>query len=167
MPESERSEDRLAQEAQVIVGGGTVTTARTLTFVSYYILSIPEMQEKLRNELQDTMATYPQSIPSWADLERLPYLQAIIKEDCRGARQTHLSDTSSGPSRLVYVQVAFMLCGEKVPVGMCSYFMHTDPAVFPEPRKFIPERWLGDYDPKMNRNFVAFGRGSRSCLGMK
>lgn len=83
MPESERSEDRLAQEAQLVVGGGTVTTARTLTFVSYYILSIPEVQEKLRDELQGTMAPYPQSIPSWADLERLSYLQAIIKEGLR------------------------------------------------------------------------------------
>ncbi len=45
--------------------------------------------------------------------------------------------------------------------------MHTDADVFPEPYKFKPERWIGDYDPKMNRNYVPFSKGSRSCLGMK
>lgn len=44
--------------------------------------------------------------------------------------------------------------------------MHMDPDVYPEPQKFIPDRWLGDYNPKMNRNLVAFSRGSRNCLGM-
>lgn len=53
------------------------------------------------------------------------------------------------------------------PVGMAAYSLHTDPEVYPEPFKFIPERWLGDYDPKMNRNWVPFSRGSRNCLGIK
>jgi cytochrome P450 len=53
------------------------------------------------------------------------------------------------------------------PVGMAAYSLHTDPKVYPEPFKFIPERWLGNYDPNMNRNWVPFSRGSRNCLGMK
>ena len=83
MPESERSDDRLAKEAQVLLGGGTASTARTLTFISYYILSRPQVHSRLKQELQDTMATYPEHIPSWADLEKLPYLQALIKEGLR------------------------------------------------------------------------------------
>lgn len=53
------------------------------------------------------------------------------------------------------------------PVGMGAYSLHTDPQVYPEPFNFIPERWLGNYDPKMNRNWVPFARGSRNCLGKK
>ena len=55
----------------------------------------------------------------------------------------------------------------QVPVGMSSYFMHTDPSVYEKPFEFIPERWLGDIDPAMNRNYVPFSRGSRNCLGLK
>ncbi|KAL8720262.1 MAG: hypothetical protein Q9225_002860 [Loekoesia sp. 1 TL-2023] len=83
MPESERSDERLAKEAQVLLAGGTASTARTLTFISYYILSRPEVHSRLKQELRDTMATYPENIPSWADLERLSYLQALIKEGLR------------------------------------------------------------------------------------
>jgi cytochrome P450 len=42
---------------------------------------------------------------------------------------------------------------------MSAYLMHTDPEVYPEPFSFIPERWLGDIHPNMNRNFVPFCRG--------
>lgn len=56
---------------------------------------------------------------------------------------------------------------KNTPVGMGAYMMYTDPEVYPEPFKFIPERWLGNYDPKMNRNWVPFTRGSRNCLGIK
>lgn len=50
---------------------------------------------------------------------------------------------------------------------MSSYFMLTDPTVYPDPTTFRPERWLGAIDPAMHRNYVPFTRGSRNCLGMK
>ena len=83
MPASERSEERLAKEAQVLLGGGTASTARTIGFASYYILSQPEMREKLEAELREPMAGWPDRVPTWAELEKLPLLQAIIKESLR------------------------------------------------------------------------------------
>lgn len=50
---------------------------------------------------------------------------------------------------------------------MSAYLMSTDPVVYPEPDKYKPERWLGDVNPAIHRNFVPFARGSRNCLGMK
>ncbi|GJC85386.1 cytochrome P450 monooxygenase sdnH [Colletotrichum liriopes] len=50
---------------------------------------------------------------------------------------------------------------------MSIYAMHFDPNVFPEPEAFKPERWVGQYDRYMDRNFVPFTKGSRSCLGIK
>ena len=83
MPDSERSVERLSREAMVLFGAGTATTARTMGFMSYYILNNSHMRERLGNELKDIMADYPQNLPKWSDLEKLPYLQAIIKEGLR------------------------------------------------------------------------------------
>lgn len=83
MPASELSEKRLAKEAQVLLGGGTASPARTIGYISYYILSRPEIRARLQRELQGAMAAYPADIPSLAALERLPYLQALIKEGLR------------------------------------------------------------------------------------
>ncbi|KAJ2984657.1 hypothetical protein NUW58_g5944 [Xylaria curta] len=51
------------------------------------------------------------------------------------------------------------------PVGMGAYSLHTNTEVYLEPFKFIPERWLGDFDPRMDDSWVPFTRGSRKCLG--
>lgn len=83
MPESELSSERLSKEAQVILGAGTTSTARTLDLISYYILANKHIRATLNNELKDIMATYPEKTPSWAELENLPYLQALIKEGLR------------------------------------------------------------------------------------
>jgi cytochrome P450 len=83
MSESERSEERLTREAQVLLGAGTASTARTIGFASYYILSRPDLRAALREELSETMSGWPHHIPTWAHLERLPLLQAIIKESLR------------------------------------------------------------------------------------
>lgn len=56
-------------------------------------------------------------------------------------------------------------------VGMDNYTVSHDEAIFPDNRSFRPERWLGA--PKapdgkqLSRYMVAFGRGTRSCVGMQ
>lgn len=83
MPESELSIDRLTKEAQILFGAGTVTTARTLDFISYYILANQHIRSRLRKELEEIMANFPEKVPSTAQFQKLPYLQAIIKEGLR------------------------------------------------------------------------------------
>lgn len=83
MPESERSPKRLVQEAKVLLGAGTVTTAHTIAFASYYILAISEIKAKLQAELREVMDGWPEKVPTFTDLEQLQYLQAIIRESLR------------------------------------------------------------------------------------
>lgn len=45
--------------------------------------------------------------------------------------------------------------------------LHTDPSVFPSPQAFSPERWLPpNHHPEMDKYYVPFTKGSRSCLGV-
>ncbi|KAL2051590.1 hypothetical protein ABVK25_008252 [Lepraria finkii] len=70
MPESERSDERLAKEAQVLLGAGTATTARTMGFISYFILTNPSIRSRLEKELEEPMSRYPKVVPTWAELEK-------------------------------------------------------------------------------------------------
>ncbi|KAF2008686.1 cytochrome P450 [Aaosphaeria arxii CBS 175.79] len=163
MPESEKSEERLAKEAQVLMGGGTASTSRTIKFASFYILSVPDLQSRLRDELAVTMQDWPAYVPTLADLERLPLLQGIVKESLRLSYGVmHRLPRVSPDLPLQYKQ---WVIPPKIPVGMSAYLMHTDPEVYPDPFHFNPDRWIGDIDPNMNRNWVPFTRGSRNCLG--
>ncbi len=47
---------------------------------------------------------------------------------------------------------------------MTSTLMHLNPAIFPSPHEFRPERWLND--PRLDRYLVPFSKGSRQCLGI-
>lgn len=89
MPPSEMHVERLTQEAQVLIGAGNITTARALEILTYYILANNQIRIRLQEELREPMAGYPKEIPSWTQLEKLPYLSAVIKEGLRLARPSH------------------------------------------------------------------------------
>jgi cytochrome P450 len=42
--------------------------------------------------------------------------------------------------------------------------VHQNASIFPEPAKFVPERWLES--PELDNWLVAFSRGPRMCLGI-
>lgn len=83
LPEHELSTERLASEAQVILGAGTVTTARSLDHLSVCVMLNDRVRLRLREELREPMAGFPEKLPSVTELERLPYLHACIVEGLR------------------------------------------------------------------------------------
>ena len=83
LPESDLSVERLTREAQIFLGAGSITAARTLDFISYYMISREDYQTRLHEELAPLMGEYPMKLPTFVELEKLPFLQAIIKEGLR------------------------------------------------------------------------------------
>ena len=83
MPDSELSSERLSREAMFLLAAGTAPTARALGIISYYALANPHIMERLQQALQSVTAGYPEKFPRWADLEKVVYLQAVIKEGLR------------------------------------------------------------------------------------
>ncbi|KAH6615377.1 cytochrome P450 [Boeremia exigua] len=163
MPASEKAPERLLKEAQVLLAGGTATTSHTLAFACCYVLSRSELRQKLKEELLLPMARWPSYVPPQAELEKLPFLTAIIKESLRLSYGVMHRLPRISPD--VPIQYRQYTIPPGIPVGMSNYFMHTDPDVFPNPLEFRPERWMTNVTPEMLRNYVPFGRGSRNCLG--
>lgn len=83
MPPSEMQEDRLVNEAKVVIGGGSISASRSIEILVYYILANDHVRVRLQEELREPMAGYPEKVPTWFQLEKLPYLSAIIKEGLR------------------------------------------------------------------------------------
>jgi cytochrome P450 len=55
-------------------------------------------------------------------------------------------------------------------IGMTTVLIHSDPKIFPEPHKFMPERWLtkeGKRRSDLDKYMMSFSKGTRQCLGMK
>lgn len=149
---------------------GIDTTSDTLMFL-IWALSLPEnrgLQEKLTKEIK---AIWPSErnesgIPTVKACDKLVYLDAVIKETLRlyaplpASEPRSLSTDSVIDSRMIPAGTV---------VAMSPYSLHRNDAVFKEPLKFDPERWLGPEEEvaHMNRWFWAFSSGGRMCIGMQ
>jgi len=105
---ADKTDDRLIDEARILLGGGTDTAANTLAAITYHILANPHILAKLRSELVAAIPD-PYNMPPLAQIEALPYLSAVIQEGIRlhpgaSVRQDRVApdedlvyeDTSSG-----------------------------------------------------------------------
>lgn len=154
------TEAEIVEEAMGIAFAGSGTTSSTMTYL-IYALSRPDGQEaqhKLRQELKG-------SGTSLKDLQRLPYLDAVMKETMRlyptiiSTLPRHLDDpVSLDQNGLVFPKGTV--------IGMQNYVHQRDETLFPEPDKFLPDRWLDkSTSQEMHAALTPFSIGSRNCLG--
>ncbi|KAL4915704.1 cytochrome P450, partial [Aspergillus aurantiobrunneus] len=171
LPATEKADRRLQDEAQLVIGAGLATTGWTLSVGTFYLLSNPKVLARLRQELDRALPAYDPSHPSasleWTELEKLPYLTAVIKEAVRLSYST-----TSRNVRLLPKPIEFnnWVIPARTPISMTIPFLNRDEEIFPDARSFVPERWLGsprtENGSPLERYFVGFGKGTRSCLGL-
>lgn len=181
LPAHERTPSRLSNESQVIVGAALDTTAHALNVTLFHLLSNPSTLSKLSLELAPSFPTRT-AHPSLPALEALPYLSATINE---GLRLSH--GVSSRNARIAHSPLHYKhhIIPPLTPVSMSAPLIHLDPALFPDPHAFRPERWLSSSSPTDNSSpsqpsldaktpdgrpldafLMAFGRGARQCVGI-
>ncbi|NWY71810.1 CP21A hydroxylase, partial [Erithacus rubecula] len=135
--------------------GGTETTAAALGWAVAFLLHRPELQARLRAELEGA-----QGPPGPGDMGRLPLLQATVSETLRlrppaplALPHCALRHTSLGGLPVVAgtVLVPNLLAAQQ------------DPDIWQHPEVFLPERFLAPGAP--SRSLLPFGCGARSCPG--
>ncbi len=82
LPDSEKTDQRMVEEARVLLAAGTETTASTLAAITYHLLANPSILKELKKELTEAILD-PDSFPISTQIEGLPYLTAVIKEGLR------------------------------------------------------------------------------------
>ncbi|KAL4789404.1 cytochrome P450 [Aspergillus venezuelensis] len=168
LPPEERTAQRLEDECLVVLGAGTETTARTLTIAAYYLAEDPDVLMKLRNELKQVLPTVT-STCSWTELEKLPYLAAVISESLRLATPVVGRLPRIAPDETLTYKEHTIPPG--TPMSSSSLLLHHNPTIFPNPTKFDPERWIRNKGKavtgeRLDRYLTVFTKGSRACLGM-
>lgn len=170
LPPEELSDQRLIDEGVLIATAGSETTAWAITITTYHIMSNPSVRDRLRKELLSAPIATGNPVSSWTDLEKLPYLSAVLKEGLRmaGGMLSRLPRISQQP---ITYQGHVIPAG--TPIAMTPHLVLIDDHIFPSPRKFDPERWLdadalaaGKTTSKLDKYIVAFGKGSRNCIGI-
>lgn len=118
--------DDVHLEASGLIVAGTDTTAVTLTYLVWAVLSQPVLQRELEEEVATLDHDYGDT-----DLEKLPLLNAVIEESLRlyGAAPAGLP--RSVPPGGVTINEQVIPAGTTVTTQAYSY--HRDPNLFPRP----------------------------------
>ncbi|KAL2870730.1 cytochrome P450 [Aspergillus lucknowensis] len=166
------TEKRVLTMAVSMAFAGSETTAISLAAVFYYLLKNPEYMQRVREELDNavrdgTVENRPTGLVSWSESQKLPFLDACIKEAFRihPAAGLHLERVAPASG----IEIA----GEFVPggtiVGCSPWVIHRREEIFgADVDKFNPDRWLtapADRLKTMNGTMLQFGAGSRTCIG--
>jgi cytochrome P450 len=150
------TDEELRDELMTLLMAGHETTASALTWAFYWIDQLPEVQEKLLNELENLGEN-----PEVAAIAKLPYLTAVCLETLR-----IYPIVMTAFLRRVKSPVEIM--GYEIPVGSTIvpsiYMAHHREETYPQPKQFKPERFLEkQFSPY---EFLPFGGGTRRCIGM-
>ena len=149
------SDQQLHDELMLLLFAGHDTTALGMSWALYWIHRYPQVKAKLLEEL-DNLADFNDPI----SIFKLPYLTAVCKE----ALRIHSVAMLTFPREVVK---PVELLGYKIEPGTiimgCLYLTHQREDLYPEAKKFKPERFLErQYSPY---EFIPFGGGSRRCIG--
>ncbi|MEV6836567.1 cytochrome P450 [Streptomyces sp. NPDC051133] len=139
---------------------GAETQALSLAAAFSLLARHPEAERRLHAELDSVLAEGRRPGPD--DLPHLVYTRCVVSETLR----------HSSPGWL-FTRVATRdteLAGCRLPAGAAvlysPYLLHHDPASFPDPERFDPDRWLpGRPTVGQRRAMMPFSAGGRKCLG--
>ncbi|XP_076684083.1 uncharacterized protein LOC143377056 [Andrena cerasifolii] len=143
---------------------GFETSSTTATFCLYELAKHKDVQDKLHNEIQAVIEEHGDL--TYNAVNDMTYLHKVIYETMRKypaivllnricTKETQLENTNfSIPSG---TQIVIPIRG-----------IHMDPNIFPEPKKFDPERFSEEnIKTRHPYAYLPFGEGPRICIGMR
>jgi cytochrome P450 len=136
---------------------GHDTTSVALAWVFREVLARPDVVAAIRAEVAHVTAGAPIATEHLAKLE---YVDAVVRESLR------LDTIVPFVTRLT--KQPFTADGRAYPPGVhlcpCIHLVHLDPELYPEPKRFRPERFL---ERKFGAHeWLPFGGSDRLCTGM-
>lgn len=168
-------EDELVSESLLQILAGSDTSATVIRATMLFLMTHPATYRTLQNEIDAAIAAGKVSSPviETAQAQKLPYLQAVIREGMRiwPAVTGLLSKVTPPEGDTVELDGKMMFLPGNTNVGYCAWGVHRNKDVFGEDAHvFRPERWLVEQSEerlgRMQRTAeLIWGYGKYQCLG--
>ncbi|KAM3624158.1 uncharacterized protein V6R79_019912 [Siganus canaliculatus] len=156
------SDHEILSQSMIFLFAGYETTSSSLSFAAYNLALNPHVMKRLQDEID---ATFPKQAPvEYQALMQMEYLDAVINESLRlypiAARVERVAKQS--------VEINGLLIPKGMVVMVPTYPLHRDPAIWPDPEEFKPERFSKDNKETIDPyTYMPFGAGPRNCIGMR
>lgn len=146
------------------IGAGHETTARALGWTLFCVANVPDVRDAMEAEIDAVLATGAEPV-EW--LDRMPHVRAAFEETLR------LYPPAPSINRAAIADDGWTTpAGEHIRIKagttilVMPWTLHRHSLYWPNPRAFMPERFLPENRAKINRfQFLPFGAGPRVCIG--
>jgi cytochrome P450 len=138
------SDVELRDELMTLLVAGHETTATALSWAVERLVHSPEKLRRLEREVADGEDAYLDAVIA-ETLRLRPIIPLVVR------RTTEPIEIGGRP------------LPEGTTVAPCIHLVHRRPDVYPEPHRFLPERFLDN--PPGTYTWIPFGGGVRRCLG--
>ena len=147
-----------------VFAAGTDTTASALEWVMAELLGHPLILKKLQSEVRK-IAGAKRAITE-DELEKMPYLKAVIKETLRLHPPVPLlvARESMRDTQVMGYDIA-----ARTQVFTNAWTIGRDPSLWARPDEFLPERFMDSLVDFRGHDFefIPFGAGRRGCPGIQ
>jgi cytochrome P450 len=160
---SEDDKQSIVDQLKTFYFAGHDTTSSLITWSVWLLSQHKEVLEKVRVELgEHCVWTNPDAPnPSYEDLQKLTYLEAMLKETLRLYPPAGI--VSRWGDDLDETYEGYRIGGAVQMLAI--YTMHHNPALWNDPEAFRPERFLDGSEEGLADKFAPFSRGPRDCIG--
>ncbi len=150
------SDDELCGHLIAFLLAGQTTAPTLVAWTLLLIAQHPNVAEKLYDEIEKALGGRS---PSIEDIDRMPYLEKVIKETMRIFPPVPITGR--------YLVEPVEMSGYQLQTGsdvICSIFhAHRDPAIYKDPLAFNPARWH-NLQPEFYE-YLPFSAGAHNCIG--
>jgi len=139
------------------------TSSTCLAIILFLLGNHKQVQEKVFSEIQSELGTdYTRNL-SIEDLKRLTYMDLVIKESMRLCTPVPSISRNTGAD----IKLSNGLVVPKdTEVFLNLQAVHCDPSLYPNPKEFIPERFMDEKLATKNPYaYLLFSKGPRNCIG--
>ncbi|KAG8176926.1 hypothetical protein JTE90_018709 [Oedothorax gibbosus] len=159
------SRNELVAQCVIFFIAGYDTTASTLSLASYFLALNPDVQEKVRAEVDEALKESDGEL-TYEAVKSMKYLDNIISETLRLYPPLPRLERSADTDYTLKNTEITLRKGMLVSVPI--YGMHRDPNFYPDPEKFDPDRFTPEEKAKRDPYvYLPFGAGPRNCVAMR
>ncbi|XP_059225821.1 uncharacterized protein LOC106092109 [Stomoxys calcitrans] len=163
----------LIAQAGVFMVGGFETSSTTMSNALLELAKHPELQNKLKRQIQTTMEQKTESKLSYEDMNNLEYIDMVIYETLRLypvfpiLERVHCKPPEKMQSYSLQPHCDFSL-PDGMSIFISTYGLNYDPKYWSNPTKFDPERFSSANRDTLNSPiYMPFGIGPHNCIGIR
>jgi cytochrome P450 len=153
------TDTQVRDEAMTIFLAGHETTANALSWTWYLLGEHPAVEARMHAEIDRVLGG---RLPTIDDVPRLPVVEQVVTE----AMRLYPPAWIIGRRALVPYEIGGYRAPARSIFVFSPYIIQRDARWYPEPERFVPERWTAEFKASLPPfAYLPFGGGQRRCIG--